>query len=319
MKKLLFILSIIPAALLSCKKDQSSNHKVSAKGYKVTFNVTNFTQKQTNFSLRNKAHTFAVGDTVNVGAYLDLFYYVVLDDHNNPVKVKAQDSTMANMGMITDTLPAGNYTIAMVAGKKGLHVTATFGIGSFFDYNGNPWLDTFFDSFPLTVGSTDITQNVTLSRVVGKLEVKITNPIPANTDSLLITINGDAVNKQLLTGDIGNTKTTTYHVAIPPSAIGTSNFTVDEIVGGSANPNTFDVTLTAKGPGNNVIISTTYSPVPMYNNEKTIMSAPLFQSSQTNGQQSFTVKVDTAWNPTPINQTFGLNRSGSVSVQKTYF
>jgi hypothetical protein len=304
MKKILFVAFIIPLFFLSCKKDQSGLKNYSTKKYPVVFNVTNFVQKQGSFALRHSGHTLASSDTVtNLSSYLDVLYYVVLDDHNNPVKEKYQDSTMANMGTITDSLPPGNYTIGIAAGKKGMQATATFGIGSFFDYGNDPWQDTFFTSFPLTVSTAPISQNVTLNRVVGKLEVQITDTIPPTADSLIVSIDGDAVNKGFLDGTQGNHRTTTFHVAIPASAKGQTNVTFDRLVGGTNYGQ--DLTLTCKGPGNNVIVSRTYSTITVYDNEKTIALVPLFKdvaSPQTG--QSFTVKIDTAWSSTVNHQSF---------------
>lgn len=310
MKKALLLSAAVAMFLFSCKKDRSGTATTPAgKKYVVTFNVTNFTQRVGAFSIRHK--NLASGDTLsNIASYLDVLYYVVLDSHNNPVKEKYQDSTMAGMGMITDTLPAGNYTIGIAAGKKGMQATATFGIGTFFDYGNSPWQDTFFDSFPLTVGTSNISQDVTLSRTVGKLEVLVRDTIPATADSLIVSFDGDATNKGFFDGTAGNHKTTTFHFAIPASARGTTNFDVDNMLLGGVNFGS-DVTVTCIGAGNGVIVSSTYSPVTVFANEKTIMSIDLFRGINTSpgsNQQSFTTKVDTAWNSTPNQISFSLRR-----------
>jgi len=94
------------------------------------------------------------------------------------------------MGVITDSLSAGHYHIAMVAGKKGLEIITNPSIGNFYDYAVNPGRITFWSSFPIIVGDHDISLTPTLNRVVGKLEVTITGHMPANADSLFISVDG---------------------------------------------------------------------------------------------------------------------------------
>jgi hypothetical protein len=192
MKKTL-LLAVLPALFLfSCKKEHSKSIQTGKK-YPVLFNVTNFTTKQSTFGVRHGAHSLA--DTVNAGgAGIDILYYAVYNGgmgvHG---RIVMQDSSMANFGTVTDSLPPGQYQVVFIGGKKGL--TEVYGgrtAADRFSYPDNKWQDTFWDEFNITVGNDGISQNVTLARIVGKLELDITDNIPANADSIVLAVDTEA-------------------------------------------------------------------------------------------------------------------------------
>jgi len=313
MKRSLYILLIAPLFMFSCKKDRGPVNFIkgtSAKKHAVTVSVTNFRLTRGTFALRHKLSTLASSDTLaNIASYVDQLSYVVLDSAFNPVKKISQDSTSANMGTITDSLAAGTYYICIVAGKNGLAVTPSAALlGGTYDYSGKGWQDTFWAQFQLIIGDHDLNRMVTLHRVVGKLEVLLLDNIPANADSLFITINGDAIQKTLLDSSFFfGTDTVTFKVGIPASAKGQPNFTVDRLIG--AISQSFTVTLTCKDSGGNVIATANGNSVTCYANERTILSGSLFTGAGNNSSsQLFTVRADTAWNTTPNQVNFGLRR-----------
>ena len=320
MKKTLFLLAIAAAIFYSCKKEHGLNVKtLSAKKYAINIRVANFTTSHGNFALRTKAsHLASSSDTVtNLASYVDLFYYVVMDRSLHTIKIITQDSTMANMGMITDSLPAGDYIIALIAGKNGLNFAPVFAStvttlpmygyanqpwpGSFWSaypdgYIGSHWQDTFEDAFQITVGNQNINQAVTLKRVVGKLEFTFLDNMPANADNINISFGGPGpafvwYNEYI---SVKND----YQFAIPASAKGKPNFTVDILLfnnlyfDGGYNPDGY--TITCKDAGGNVLGTTKVNPVPIYANEKTILSGNLF-TPPSPSSQSFTTQIDTAW------------------------
>jgi len=303
---------IAPLFLFSCRKERgpvTGFKGQSAKRHAVTINVNNFKLTHGSFALRHKSSTLASGDTItNIASYVDRLAYVVLDSAFNPVKMISQDSTSANMGTVTDSLAAGTYFICMVAGKNGLALTPSAALlGGTYDYAGKGWQDTFWAQFQLIVGDHDISRAVTLNRVVGKLEVQLLDNVPANADSLFITVNGDALQKTLLdSAFFFGSDTVTFKVGIPASAKGKPNFTVDRLVGVISQQ--FSVTLTCKDAGGNIIASATGNSVTCFANERTILSGNLFNGAGGGPSQSFAVKADTAWNSTPNQINFGLRR-----------
>ncbi len=317
MKKTLSLITIAAIIFSSCKKEHGLTIKAtSAKKYAVNIRVANFTLSHTNFALRAKgSHLASPSDTLtNLASYIDQFYYLVLDNTNyNVIKMIAQDSTMANMGMITDSLAAGSYVIVMIAGKKGLEISAPGAVvsvplygyasqpwqGSFWTeypngYIGLPWQDAFEYEYRLTVGTQNIDLTATLNRVVGKLEVTLLDPIPANADSLSISVYG--AGPAVAPGVSNIQVTTNFKIGIPESVKGQPNFTIDRLLLSDTNFLLRDrdsITITCKDAGGNVLGKATVGQVTITANQKTILSGNLFNNS---APQSFTAKVDTAWN-----------------------
>src|SRR3569833_2214424 len=312
MKRSLYILMIAPLFLFSCRKERGPVSAIkgsSAKKHSVTINVNNFKLTHGLFALRHKSLTLATGDTIsNIASYVDQLAYVVLDSAFNPIKMISQDSTSANMGTITDSLAAGTYYICIVAGKNGLVVTPSAALlGGTYDYAGKGWQDTFWRQFQLIVGDHDLSRAVTLNRVVGKLEVQLLDNIPANADSLFITVNGDALQKTLLdSAFFFGTDTVTFKVGIPASAKGIPNFTVDRLIGAISQQ--FTVTLTCKDSGGHIIANATGYSVTCFANVRTVLSCNPFNFAGGVPSQSFAGRADTAWNSTPNQINFGLRR-----------
>jgi len=303
MRKAVFLLAMMAMIFFSCKKDHSKPTPAGKK-YPVTFNVTNFTSKQSNFAVKHGANSLA--DTVNASGAIDILYYAVYSGgmgvHGVVTK---QDSSMANFGMITDSLPPGQYQVVFIGGKK--EVTEVYSgrtAADRFSYPDNRWQDTFWDEFSITIGNSGISQNVTLKRIVGKLELDITDNIPANADSLVFAVDTEATT---LLNDGAfpfppPSGTVTYSEKIPAGAIGHANFRMDRIIGNTFNP--FTVTITCKDASNAIIATATVNSVSVHANEKTILSGNLFSGPPPANSQSFTVKVDTAWNSTVNQQGF---------------
>jgi hypothetical protein len=125
--------------------------------------------------------------------------------------------------------------------------------------------------------------------------VTLLDNIPANADSLSISNYGPGP-AGLLGGffPINNT----YSFAIPATAKGQPNFTVDMLIYnntggylGAVDPGKI-FTINCKDAGGNVLGTSTANPVAVYPNQKTILSGNLFNNSS---PQSFTAQIDTTW------------------------
>ena len=312
MKKTLLLLAIAAIFISSCKKDNSAA-KPAGKKYKVTFNVTNFLSKQSAFALKRHAGPSSADALPSLNTYFDVLYYVVWNTEKSAIEEVVQDSTMSNMGTITDALPAGDYRISIVAGKNGLVIDDNFFGNNDFGYGGNSWQDTFWTSFQLTVGSSDISQAVTLNRVVGKLEVTLLDNIPANAANITISTAQEASGLDLWQGYFFTdpTENVSFTVAIPDSAKGKPNFTIDRLIGNCGdNPlhsGLSPLNIVCTAADNSVIASTTVQNVYCYANQKTIVSGDLF-SALASSPQSFIVQVDTTWSSGITQIGFSLKR-----------
>jgi len=128
--------------LFSCKKEHGLfNENFDGKKYAVTIHVANFTLKHTNYALSHQ------GDSPGcIIRYADQpwrpmstsYNYVVMDSNFNVVKTITQDSTMTNMGVITDSLSAGHYHIGDGCREKGLRDYNQSSIGIFTIMPVNP-------------------------------------------------------------------------------------------------------------------------------------------------------------------------------------
>jgi len=306
MKKAILFCIAVSVLLFSCKKDQSKIAKIAQKTYKVNFNVSGFAQtviNTTNGKLQlNALRTDA---TIAITNYLDVLYYYVFetnDANRNLVHSLVQDSTMSNFGTIADNLPAGTYIVVIAAGKKGLvpidelggyHALGTLAV----TYNA-PWQDTFFDEFQLTVSDGDVHQNVTLSRIVGQLEVNVEDAIPAAAKSISITTSSKGsqfgfLNQQMAITSIPVTFTTT----LPDSVKGKTNFKIDHILGNIGAP--FNVNIVCYDASQNVLGTAIVDSVICQANKRTILSGKLIGSNNT-----FNVNLNGAWNATPITIPF---------------
>jgi len=313
MKKIL-LLAVLPAVFLfSCKKEHSTT-RPPGKKYLVTLNAANTSFQQSSLALRLGGKHLAASDTLaNLNTYFDVLYCFIYPSTSppDPAIHIMQDSTMSNMGVITDSLTAGNYFFVIIAGKKGLIIDEPDRlIDGDIRYPGGHWQDFFYAKGSFTVGSQSIAQNVVLKRQVAKVEVKLLDAIPANADSLSITINPEA---DLLTLDDavfqGGGFPVTTSVAIPAAAKGNTGFIMDRIVGNNSDATPFTATITCKTAANVVIATKQIDNVTCARNTKTILSGNLFTGSGGSGPtQPFTVKADTAWDSTPNQINFSLRR-----------
>src|SRR3569833_838500 len=314
------LLAVLPALLLfSCKKEHSASKLSSGKKYKLTYNVTNLSQQRASFSLKQKTlsitrHSLADSGVVLEGSAIDVLYYYVFDPSQPgepTVHMITQDSTLCDQfGILTDSLPAGRYTIAIVAGKKGL-ISQNGGdaLHTLAGYGSLNWQDTFFYTAQIDVSATSSTYDLTLHRIVGKLELQLLDSIPAAAKTIKMAVYQEfsALNLGFQVIDDGIVDTGFTFKTIPMSAIGKPDFIVDRIQGATAFY--LDVYISALAASNHVLANVKVSGVKCNPNAKTILSGKLFGGSGGSGQsQLFTIKADTAWNSTPNQINFSLRK-----------
>jgi len=318
MKRTLLLASAAVLFLFSCKKEHSASTMPPGKKYKLTFNVSNLSQQRANFSVKQKAlsikrHNLADSVVALEGSSIDVLYYYIFDPSQpgQPiVHTITQDSTLCDQfGMITDSLPAGHYIVAIVAGKKGLIAQNGYAaLNTLVGYNSLNWQDTFFYWAQIDVSATPANYDVTLQRIVGKLELQLLDSIPASAKTIKIAVYQEFSALNMLFHDIddGIVDTGFTFKTIPASAIGKPNFIVDRIQG--ATTFYLDVYITAFDASNHVLAKVKVTGVKCNPNQKTILSGKLFGNGNTDNSQTFQVKVDTAWSSTVNQQNFSLRR-----------
>ncbi len=320
MKKLLLYSLAVFLFVSSCSKERSSQSKPpvnTGKKYAVKFNVDGFTQTINTINKKTL-------DAVTPGGLADnaaVLYYYAQNSAGAYVSVIKQTSAMAGFGTITDSLAAGTYTIALIAGggpqptqpgsPPGLEIASIGAMGPGFlhmycTYALNhgqfrPWQDTFDKVFTITVGSQGVTQSVSLNRIDGEIEVNIQDAIPANLKTVQLSFkyedSGYRIDADSSFNTLDNPYTYVKPVTIPDTAVGKTNYKINTIICNTRAPMT--VTITCLDASNNTLSVTTVPNVRCQKNIKTVLSGNLFA-----GASVFQVSFDPTWDPTPINISF---------------
>lgn len=313
MKKAIIFLLVAVAFCSSCKKDPKKGVVTPAKTYKVNFNVSDFTQTLTGQSTNHpRTDALKTNDTPPLSSFIDIIYYYVYDSSDKLVHYFVQQSSAANFGSIVDALPAGSYTVVFAAGKTGLKIGSTLFNGSpqdpkgflFLNGYGNtglPWQDTFFKKIPLTVTASNITQSITMDRIVSEVTVNVEDVMPANAYSIKVTARSylrfffatAGVTANFNSPPVDNFVQT---FIIPAAAKGTTNYKVSEITLNTTDPST--VIIGCYDSGGAVLASTVVNNVVVHPNTQTILSGHLFGVDN-----QFGITANAKWD-TPITVSF---------------
>lgn len=281
--------------LFACHKDNKPTPPPPNKGnktYTVKFNVsaTGSAKLNTNSLHGNDAAA------VPVSTFANILYYWVYDSTGKLVTTLQQDNTVSYFGQITDTFVAGTYNVVMVAQNlpqipatksNQLTAPATFSTG-FIQLFGN---DTFFDTFQLTVTNAAVTQDVTLNRVVGQLQIVITDSIPTIASYIYVNISPYQDLKIADGSPITESDNFLLAVPLPDSVKNKKNYTITTYVANMpATP--FIVALRSSNSANATIATATINNVITQVNTRTILSGDLFENGGTGG---FTVSFNDTW------------------------
>ncbi|MFC0517507.1 FimB/Mfa2 family fimbrial subunit [Mucilaginibacter angelicae] len=301
MKKYLSLLFLMCFFTFACKKKHDPVPDPVQKVYKANFNLTGFTQSIAGVS-NGKQHVNSVGTNAApvpvTTDYFKVIKYLVYDANGNLFHSLTIDSTASNFGNISDNLPAGTYTIGIAAGQAGL--TYNKDLNNVFYYASSmgsslPWGDTFFNKSQLTV-SGDVTRDVTLSRIVGQLEINIEDAIPAVAKSIDITIKNEYSYYSFANELPNSGSPEAFTTIIPEASKGKTNFKINKIIANTVAP--FVVTITCydanqKNIGQGAVINN----VTCQKNTRTILSGKLFNGLSNN---TFIINLNNNWDPTPI-------------------
>jgi hypothetical protein len=299
MKKVLLFI-FCGCFMFSCSKEKKSPgppvKPPGDKTYAVTFkiNTTGASGLKTN-SVHAETSVTPVSGSANQ------LQYWVYDSSGKLITQLYQTKTTTNFGQITDTFSAGTYSIVIVAQNNlsaiilPLTVPTTYSTGAI-SINGN---DTFFKTYSLTVTDTTSAQDVTLDRIDGQLQVKITDAIPTAAQTLGVTIvseRGIAISTGLPNA---TASTFTYQVSLPDSVKGKTNFTLTTYIANTVAP--FTANIFATNSAGTKYVTATVDSVTCQVNERTLLSGALFNTSASN---AFNVTFNNAWDGSPTIITF---------------
>lgn len=303
MKRILLYCTL-SVMLFACHKDNKQTNpppKTDGKTYTIQFNVsaggtsTLNSIKQTN-SIKQPDIITPVSQFANT-----LEYWVYNSDGKLITRI-FQTSATSNFGEITDTFSAGTYSIVIIAqndpsdSPKQIGAPANYSTGTI-QTNGK---DTFFKTFSLTVSDSTVNQDITLARIVGQLQVIITDAIPANT----LAIGSSVISDRYISISTGLPTATTYPInvgiVVPPFTIGQTNYTMTGYVANTVAP--FTVYISALNTSGVVFASDSVKNITCQANTRTTLSGNLFSTAYPN--VGFTVSFNDTWDGDPVTIPF---------------
>lgn len=300
MKNIIKVMIVFCMIGTSCKKDTKNTTQSSKKLYTVKFNASNFVAQQGGIT-----NGFIKADAISP-------YVIMLDSGVKKREIYASIGTStviqnegdADFGTIITQLPAGTYPVFIIGGENDYPAISDVANRALtydhtlqdFYYNvySNGVNDLFFTKFNITVGSSDINQNVSLDRIVGKLDVVIQDQPPVAIKYILLTLSKSSFSYNINTGPvIGGAFEQKFYGG--GGEVDLSTFILD-----TTTP--FDVTITAIDANNVSAYSKKILNVSCPANKQVTLSGNLYGGSGTGG--SVKIGADTTWNANSLTYHF---------------
>ena len=265
------------AAVLICSCDEEIEQHNEESKSAVTFHLMG------DFS----SPTFTRALSANGSEMKELWAFDIVNGDN--VNYVCQTSDDNDFGSPTLTMANGEHTVCFVVSR---------GDGYTIDDNDNvlEWSrpsDTFWGSLTVNVSPTSERElEVKLDRVTTKLKIAITDEIPDNVASVVLTPATWYYGLNYLTGAATEGKINEQRtVNVPSSYHGTSGQLAVSIFGLSdAGEWTTDVTVTAKDDDGGIISTVAIADAPFMANRQTVYSGQIFSN---NG--AFSLSLDDEW------------------------
>lgn len=290
MKKILYLLAIT-VVFGSCKRGGEADAKPSVinveRKHSVAFNVGGFQL--------SAIRTSSI-DESDLGSKVDNIIYQVFNSSGILVKTIEQNKKDHNFGNIQDSLLAGTYTAVLVAVKGQVYGYNTanqlLDDGGFFYYNGKPAEDTFYKKFTFTVKEA-VDQNVTLERIVGKLEFVIKDTIPENINSISLVLQGETTHfwySKKLNSDI---YLKTYDLVLTNSDKGKSGYKFSYYILNTDSK--IDATIRAYDKSGNLIVEKKVLSVIVPKNGVASYSGLLFSTTESVSKSGLSIGLNDIW------------------------
>jgi len=154
--------------------------------------------------------------------------------------------------------------------------------------------DTFLKRVEVSVPDDNTDFSITLDRVVGKLEVILTDNIPENAHTMEYSLSGINVSLDFYTGDADEPHDFIKTEISLTSEIGTPNYKLEffSFVGDEAA--TCDLTINIFDQEKTLIATKTLSNISVFRNKITRLSGEMF-TANTGTENSFSLEVDPDW------------------------
>jgi len=306
MKQKILLYSICLCLFFACKKDKKTPDP-AVKLYPISFNVSGFST--TLVPNAGKAKTTALTTQADTAPVQYLEYILFPINQKLSISSRYESKGDAGFGTFTDNVPAGRYLAVFYGGITNIKADNLNYPYTYLYYAFNPiypsqnytyWDDTFYKTIPVTVASSGtVNQDVSLDRVVSRLDVVLKDAIPTGTSKITVSF-PDTAAFYLQTG-LSSPEMVTQNVTtktITTADIGKTNYTTTIYTRNDVTP--FQVTISYYGSNLNGPLGTkTISDVVCKRNTRTILSGNLF----TTGNSNFSILANQDWN-TPITVNF---------------
>ena len=267
--------------LTSCNSSNESSlsdQKMYPVQYSVSLNkeVLSFTRSIPPFDIPEPTAVYSETGNDDVSDLCSYIEYIVYKNENQlPIRHRQFITTEPDFGIIYDSLPAGNYQIIFIAHSEN---SATLSDKKIVFDNIS---DTFHAKIEQEVGLSENTfLDVTLYRIIGKIEFVATDTIPEKLKKFTINVNRYPKQLDVFTGY--GSYTNAEHLisySLNTEDIGKSNFTHSFLSLIPTNSETLDIKLTATDKNELTIRSRTISDVKPLPNQTIRYSGRLYNSA----------------------------------------
>ena len=246
--------------LLGCEKDETLTAKVNEPKDSLQAKTITFTFGETTMQPMTRATLSELNLTG-----LWLFDYV----SGEYVQTIHQASTDDGFGAVSGTFDYGTHTLYFVA-SRGVNPTVST------EDKTITWQtvrDTFWATLQMTVEpATGGQQQVSLSRVVGRLRVVVTDAVPTGAATFEVTPTTWYCGLNYQTGEATASSTSPIVVNIPSSYVGTTKLASSVYTISGATPWETGITAAIKASDNSTLGSVTISDIPIQRNHITSYS-----------------------------------------------
>ncbi|SKA14955.1 Fimbrillin-A associated anchor protein Mfa1 and Mfa2 [Chitinophaga eiseniae] len=273
---------LITMLLFSCKKNSGGNDvtppPAAAEKVAVKFGVSDFTREITDFGRSMNTNTRAG----SLKDYISFFYYMAYDNTGKLASSKIQTQDSLIFGSISDSLRPGSYTIVMIGAKNRPYIDGG-GVATPTDpslpldrayisfmpgdiVKGN---EVFLKKFSININGDSIVPNVSLTRIVGKIELTIQDSTSFHHTTANLSMDSQAY--YIGSGTIADPYVT---VGGDPYVTSLSVGSLEAFVLNNKNP--FDIRIKGYNASNQLLASKTITNVQIQWNKKLILKGKLF-------------------------------------------
>ncbi|WP_109698470.1 hypothetical protein [Chitinophaga deserti] len=301
MKQTLCVIATTALFFFACKKQSTEapeTYYPSGEKYPIQVNVSDFIKKVETMPLPGARNTSPQAKDSLLSNKVSHIIYGVFQQPNHTFIRQIRQSVNVNpitFGSIRDSLPAGNYTILLIAAQDSVnYVEGTYmWMVPHIEYGVlAPLGDVYAKMFDFTVtpGAPNVIEGTTLNRATGKIEVNVLDgaALEANNQEVVVTVSN--LNHRFHVSNFQSE----WEMELPMTTL--SRITATRYEGHILNKNDLYVTIKVKDKSTGAVISTkTLSNIAVGVNQRTIISGNL-TGANSNSNGNWDIHLNQDWN-----------------------